>query len=583
MSEATGNGSFSEGRLPEAKAINIKTEIRLEERPGDSVMDAGSLKAFSLFNRLRKPVPVEKYPGSIVLRRYRAGDVVCRQGEPGFSAFYVPTAEDLKRWTGNPASPSVDLDGSQEISSLPQQVLTAYIFQGTSTARRRGFLRRLVGRSPKRKRVDITEIPNDGPTDIDAETRQAPILEGDVFGEMSCMTFAPRSATIVAKQDCRLMEFNRNIFDQLQKDEEYRKWNNAIYVERVLNSHLRRLELFSDLNPDQLEELKSGVTLEVVEPGALICEEGESPADHALDVFIVRSGVVQVARNVSVSLKSKDIRDWKTLCQQMVASASAVQSAEKPEMGPAVVPGSPENPFPGDRPATKSSELPIDEGLTNSLLRSRLPEVLGDHRHVVYAWLNDDIQQAICRLAEDENSTEEDRELILEGLNALIRSRDYLLTLQMQPVFQRPEVLRRISSFPNGVKGIKKDWSDMDVRTTARFLIADAFPDAVRSKEESTAPPRVLAYLSRGDCFGEIAVVRKEPRGASCIAYDHPPDSSGRRPGRVELVRISGKVFEKLMEDSHELRSRVLKLAGERIQRDASTTEATAGAAAMTA
>src|SRR5262249_10342161 len=56
-------------------------------------------------------------------------------------------------------------------------------------------------------------IPIDGPTDVPYDTRQVPVYEGDLFGEMSSLFDTPRSATIVADRDCYMLEMLRNILD----------------------------------------------------------------------------------------------------------------------------------------------------------------------------------------------------------------------------------------------------------------------------------------------------------------------------------------------------------------------------------
>jgi Fe-S-cluster-containing hydrogenase component 2 len=60
---------------------------------------------------------------------------------------------------------------------------------------------------------------------------------------------------------------------------------------------------------------------------------------------------------------------------------------------------------------------------------------------------------------------------------------------------------------------------------------------------------RQLAYLTRGDFFGETGLLRNAPRNATCIAVDHPVVDAGRkrRPARVELVKIKAEVFERVI------------------------------------
>ena len=44
------------------------------------------------------------------------------------------------------------------------------------------------------------------------------IRAGELFGEMSCLYRTPRSATVVARRDCYMIEMLRNILDMIQKD-----------------------------------------------------------------------------------------------------------------------------------------------------------------------------------------------------------------------------------------------------------------------------------------------------------------------------------------------------------------------------
>ncbi|HUG67481.1 MAG TPA: cyclic nucleotide-binding domain-containing protein, partial [Pirellulaceae bacterium] len=228
--------------------ISAKPEAELAPRAGDEILRSDELQQFELFAKLKKPISVEKFPGSIVLRRFRKGDVICRQGDRGHSAFYVVRNIDMQKLRALRASRGEDraaLDEQASEDGSSRQVATAYILSGQAKASSPGFLSKWFSRrSLTEVQAHPQFIPNDGPTDVDYATRKAPMHEGDVFGEMSCMTLAPRSATIVVDEECYMVEFLRNIFDQMQRDVGYRQKTDELYAERVLSTHLRRLELF---------------------------------------------------------------------------------------------------------------------------------------------------------------------------------------------------------------------------------------------------------------------------------------------------------------------------------------------------
>jgi len=157
------------------------------------------------------------------------------------------------------------------------------------------------------------------------------MFEGDVFGEMSCMTLAPRSATVMTDADCYMVEFSRTIFDSIQKDAGYQQRMGKIYEDRVLSSHHSRLEIFHDLSADQIARLRETATLETVAPGHVICDEGD-PSDC---VYIIRNGLVQVVKGLAVRMQSYAIDDWGEFCQQILAGGRGGQvpttSADQPK------------------------------------------------------------------------------------------------------------------------------------------------------------------------------------------------------------------------------------------------------------
>ena len=332
-----------------AKVV-VNPESDLEPRPGDLQLSSEELERLSLFKAMSKPPSFEKYPGATVLRRYSKGDVICRQGDGGATAFYILTSEDaleLNRHRLEEArakakgpdqgrqrqeieqfakavehfSESVQSTAPSEGEAVKRRAATAHLLVNLeSKPKSTGFLEsvtnRLFGRTNGEAALQKPDfIPNDGPADIDYRTRQAPMFEGDVFGEMSCMTLAPRSATVVADVECFMLEFLRNIFDQVQKDPGYRERMDASYRERVLKNHLRRLEILHDLSDHDLDFIRDRADLLIVDPGTVIFDEFD-PSDG---VYIVRSGLVQVLTDTNVMLGVDEIADWQAFCRELAA------------------------------------------------------------------------------------------------------------------------------------------------------------------------------------------------------------------------------------------------------------------------
>ncbi|MBS0202265.1 MAG: cyclic nucleotide-binding domain-containing protein [Planctomycetes bacterium] len=785
----------------------VRGQIHLDLRDGDTSIGEKELGQFDLFRRMKKSIPIGKFPGSIVLRRYGKGDVIFQQGQAGGTAFYIPTAEDLVRLSAlqagqePPVAPVVDPNRNR-------QVLAALIIPSTSRPQPRGFFAGWFSSKKKGGSEQQAAIPSDGPSDIDYATREAPLMEGDLFGEMSCISYMPRSATVIARIDCQLVEFNRNVFDQLRGDANHQAAVEKEYRRRTLETHLRQFELFRDLSESQIQLLKEQVSLEAVPPGKVICEEGEQWSDDApLDVFIVRNGVVQVMINAHLSVRTQDVRDWTALCRLLEDSqpdpkAPEVPVAAKPaspldklrQMGSAVKPaavspsvapesaGTPSKLSPMDQirakqaaaaareasgpadpaeppkklspieqmrakqaaaaasedkgtstepagtasaadpdpatapkklspielirakqaaaaattaekapsaepataedttspaepvapkklspielirakqaaaaaataenvpstepatvdeaaslaelvapkklspieqmrakqaaakatPAEPASELviPMTDGpvvpetppkklspielmrakqansgstpvvaapapvVVKNVPRLRKPKAdqMGSPVYLVKSWFNDPVLQAVHQLATGAlqgTAAAEAQDLVTAALNELSGDPDFLGDKRLiADIYVKPELMRKTASFPKGFRGIAKDWSELELRTAGRTVLSEIFPGLILRPTESSGPPRVLAYLSRGDCIGEIVVVKRGRRNATCIAYNHPSTENPRDFGNVELVRIPGSAFRKLLEESPQLKQRVEALAEQRI------------------
>ena len=685
------------------KSQPVKIEFHLEPRPGDKSVNSTELNQFSLFRRMRKSVSVERFPGSILLRHYRKGEVVFQQGQAGGTAFYIPTAEDLaglRALQGGQGSSTTTLGNEPK-----RQILSAMILPASVKTKPRGFFDGWFTRETKKQ--PSRAIPCDSPSDIDYVSRVAPLMEGDLFGEMSCISYMPRSATVIACVDCELLEFNRNVFDQLSGDPNHQASVDAEYRRRTLDTHLRQFDFFHGLTDSQIEFLKENASLETIPPGNVICEEGETWSDSKpLDVFIVRNGVVQVTVNANLSAHLDDIRDWSALCRQLAESrpaAPVTKSNEKPgvlaadvplvspsgkkpspqemmaamrarklaattepaaESVPSVQsdtpvesavspePTAPKKPSPQEilaamrarklaattEPAAESvspvqSDAPVEPAVSPEptapkkpspqemlagmrakqqaapslegqvaqksptvsklsanrpaefsltvksdsddskeplLLRESRSKDLGSPAYIVYSWFSDFVQSLVSRCAQGESLADTEKQVVLNALNSLAGSRKFLQEEGLVSYLEDPEIQQKVASFPKGLKGIDKAWSEVELRTIGRAVLSEVFPDDIRRPIESSGPPRVLAYHSRGACIGEIAVVNRSSRNATCVAYNHPSSENARNFGHVELVRIPGTAFRKLMDESTELRSRVEDLAAQRLSQQKS-------------
>src|SRR5712692_9854094 len=209
--------------------------------------------------------------GAIVKRRFRKGEIICREGEFGSTAFYV-------------------LEGQAKVSiSTPMAHVKT---QGGA----KGFFKRLTSTLVAREEDKREEEARDRTIPIDASVDLAygnPVAElgpGDLFGDMTCMNFYPRSATVIAESDVVAFEMLRNVLDIMLKNKTFRAQLDQNYRKRALENHLRGVPIFADLPTDFIEHLKESVELLRFAPGQVIARQG----DAADSFYLVRIGFVKI-------------------------------------------------------------------------------------------------------------------------------------------------------------------------------------------------------------------------------------------------------------------------------------------------
>jgi CRP-like cAMP-binding protein/Fe-S-cluster-containing dehydrogenase component/ferredoxin len=214
---------------------------------------------------------LELNKNAVVRRHYRKGEIVCREGEYGRTAFYI-------------------VEGEAEVFlSTPM----AHV----ATASQAGFFTkmtsRLFGRHEERRTEEgrRTTIPIDGPVDLPYDNPVATLHPGDLFGEMTCISLYPRSATVRASTDCVMYEMLRNVLDIIQRNKTLKAQLDAGYRKRALDDHLRSVPMFASLSQEFIDVLRNKVELVRYTKGDIICSQG----DVADSFYLVRLGFVKVS------------------------------------------------------------------------------------------------------------------------------------------------------------------------------------------------------------------------------------------------------------------------------------------------
>src|SRR5437879_5059893 len=233
--------------------------------------------------------------GAAVLHRFRKGEIVREEGEFGSTAYYI-------------VSGTVDIFIHNPLAHLRTHPVASFL--GRSMRRMKSFLTDdQTDRRPEAHQRKFIGI--DANIDLPINRPLAQLGPGELFGEMTCRTYQPRSATVQAREPCVMVEILRVILDMLvgnRQPSELTKATSKVkmptfkgtsfktelekkYRERSLNNHLRAVPLFASLDDEFIEHLRQHVELVSYNQSQIICKEG----DDADAFYLIRSGMVRVS------------------------------------------------------------------------------------------------------------------------------------------------------------------------------------------------------------------------------------------------------------------------------------------------
>src|SRR6204780_4370193 len=210
---------------------------------------------------------------AVVRRHFKPGEVICREGEYGSTAFYI-------------------LEGQAKVS------IASPIAHVKTKGAVRKFLGKLSSKLTQRQNEEREEATSqhwihiDAPMDLNYDNPAGMLDPGDLFGEMTCMSLYPRSATVRAETACTALEMLRNVLDIMQRNKTFRARLDHSYRQRALDSHLRAVPVFAELTDEFIAGLRETVELLRFTPGQVICRQG----DAADSFYLVRIGFVKVSQ-----------------------------------------------------------------------------------------------------------------------------------------------------------------------------------------------------------------------------------------------------------------------------------------------
>lgn len=256
-------------------ALTNKTVPVIELPPG-TPLDAAELLALPMFRGVSGNF-LELNHGAVTRRTVAPGEIICREGEYGSTAFYI-------------LSGKVDIFIETPMAHVKNRARKG----GRGVAH---FFRRLSALvssdNDPRETSPRRLIPIDAPIDLEYDNPIAQLGPGDLFGEMTCMSLYPRSATVRAVEETVVFEMLRNVLNVLQRNKRFKAQLDETYRRRALETHLRSIPLFDGVTDDYLRRLATRVELVRFEPSQVIVRQG----DPAKSFYLVRIGFVKVTKS----------------------------------------------------------------------------------------------------------------------------------------------------------------------------------------------------------------------------------------------------------------------------------------------
>ncbi len=260
----------------------VKIDIPKKRGPGHpEPVSTEDLVKLPLFEGVSHPF-LRFNSGAVVRRQFRDGEIICKEGDFGSTAFYIESGK--------------------------VNIYLAASFKHVKNRKRTGFLGlakwfrpELVNRRNDNRDEEGSAryIHIDAPVSLRYENPIAQLDEGDIFGEMTCMNSYPRSATVAAAGPVTVLEMQRNVLYILQRSKKSKAMLDARYRERAIDSHLRGVPLFAKVAESDeefkriVDRVRPDVDLLRINNGETIFNQG----DLADAFYLIRSGFVKVSQS----------------------------------------------------------------------------------------------------------------------------------------------------------------------------------------------------------------------------------------------------------------------------------------------
>lgn len=274
-----GNKSVPETPKAEAVADNLppKSDPVMGGKLKGEKLSIEAMQQYSIFQKIPS-AQLALCLGAVSLHHFQKGDLICKEAERGSSAFYLlDGGADV--FVSAPMTPFKSEKEKKDVSR-----------QGALSFFRR-FTTGIIPKLEVSKAASVSGLSNPAasPTYDYLIAHLNPL---DLFGEMTCLSYSPRSATVRAAENCSALELLCNAVQVLHKYQKLKPSVEKAYRERALGPHLRSIPILADLDDKFIEILRDRIEFISFEPGEIILKQD----DPATALYLIRSGCIKVAQ-----------------------------------------------------------------------------------------------------------------------------------------------------------------------------------------------------------------------------------------------------------------------------------------------
>lgn len=190
--------------------------------------------------------------------KYKAGEIVVREGDYGNSAFLVMSGK--AQVVINPPLTGRQL-GRQTTQSANLGRAIAQLWRRTKTPEMRDVSRYsgvLGATDPDNQTVFLQDFPA-----VLNGRDTADIGAGSLFGELAALGRTPRAATVICAEDAEMLEIRWQGLRELRRfDAGWKRQIDQNYRNNALQAHLQDTPLFKGLDPDTLQKVADATLFE---------------------------------------------------------------------------------------------------------------------------------------------------------------------------------------------------------------------------------------------------------------------------------------------------------------------------------